>query len=288
MESDGDNLARHSSGWIKLYRSAIDSDLSQNINLWCLWMWLLCSASWKESSILWRGQRRDIPPGTVVCGISEIALRWEISKKTVLRWLDYLEQSQRIRIEKSPRGTLVTILNWATYQSTEDNGVTLTTHSGNTEVTPTSRSGNTDFTLSHPYEESKKVRIKKVRREEVTPHPLLEIWNSNSGSLPKAKGMSATRRKSADARWQENPSTEYWAEIVTRLARSSFCNGSNDRGWKADFDFLIQPETQNKALEGKYDDRPHGVISGSAVDPRIQKLREQTDAEFAELERQWS
>lgn len=92
-------------------------------------------------------------------------------------------------------------------------------------------------------------------------HPLAAIWNQHSVALPKIRGMSVTRKKAADSRWKENPNPSHWVEIVTRLAKSEFCNGKNDRGWKADFDFLIQPETQNKALEGKYDDRTSSSIN---------------------------
>lgn len=94
---------------------------------------------------------------------------------------------------------------------------------------------------------------KKARERAVSQPPLLEIWNKNSGALPKAKGTAASRSKLCAARWAENPSTEYWSEIVSRLASSSFCNGDNDRGWKATIDFLLQPDTQHKVLEGKYD-----------------------------------
>lgn len=85
-------------------------------------------------------------------------------------------------------------------------------------------------------------------------HPLLKIWNLNRGKLPGAKGMSSKRRAAANARWKEKPSTEYWTEVVQRMARSSFCQGGGQHGWKASFDFLLQPETHNKTLEGKYDD----------------------------------
>jgi hypothetical protein len=37
------------------------------------------------------------------------------------------------------------------------------------------------------------------------------------------------------------------------LERSAFCRGENDRGWRADFDFLLQPKSFTKLLEGAYD-----------------------------------
>ncbi len=82
--------------------------------------------------------------------------------------------------------------------------------------------------------------------------PLFKIWNENRGQLGEAKAMSSKRKQSTNLRWKENPSEEYWINIVNILKRSTFCNGDNDRGWKADFDFFIKPDTHLKALEGKY------------------------------------
>lgn len=84
---------------------------------------------------------------------------------------------------------------------------------------------------------------------------LAVIWNGLRGNLPEVRGVSGTRRKHAEARWREKPDANYWAEVIDRIQKSPFCTGSNDRGWRADFDFLIRPETRHKVLEGKYDAR---------------------------------
>lgn len=102
-------------------------------------------------------------------------------------------------------------------------------------------------------QEQEKEKGGAKRETKSATHTLVEIWNSNRGPLPAVRGCSGTRMKQARARWDENPSPEYWAEIVTRLAASPFCSGKNDRLWKADFDFLIKPDTQHRVLEGKYD-----------------------------------
>lgn len=106
---------------------------------------------------------------------------------------------------------------------------------------------------------------------------LAEIWNRKSGNLAKVRGCSGTRRKLAEARWRENPDADYWLGVVNRIVRSPFCSGRNDRGWKADFDFFVRPETQHKVLEGKYDAVETGA-NGHAVDPKVLELRRQMEA----------
>lgn len=125
-------------------------------------------------------------------------------------------------------------------------------------------------------------RQKKEGRGAVALPALAEIWNQNRGSLSEVRGCSGTRRKHAELRWREESSPEYWARIVQRIARSPFCSGDNDRGWRADFDFLIRPETRHKVEEGKYDDRKPITRGEKPITPEVraeiaglEKLRQQ-------------
>lgn len=89
-------------------------------------------------------------------------------------------------------------------------------------------------------------------------HPLAEIWNSNRGPLPAVKGCDGSRLKDAKERWAENPSPEYWVEVVTTMTRSAFLRGERRSqthpNWKADFDFMVKKGRHFLILEGKYDD----------------------------------
>jgi hypothetical protein len=54
------------------------------------------------------------------------------------------------------------------------------------------------------------------------------------------------------------PETFY--TIFEKMQNSDFCNGFNDRGWKADFDFVLGKDKNSvknwiKIYEGKYDNR---------------------------------
>ncbi len=85
------------------------------------------------------------------------------------------------------------------------------------------------------------------------PEQLIKIWNDHCGTLPKAKGLNAQRRKLADARWRENPTSEFWVDVVKKTAESKFCNGKSDSGWRASFDWIIKGDSALKVIEGKYD-----------------------------------
>jgi hypothetical protein len=87
----------------------------------------------------------------------------------------------------------------------------------------------------------------------VPPPDLQTLWNSNCGLLPKVVKVSTGRRRAWGTRFRDNPDLTYWEAVIQRLAKSDFCNGA--RGWVADVDFLLRPDTHLKTIEGKYDNR---------------------------------
>lgn len=72
-------------------------------------------------------------------------------------------------------------------------------------------------------------------------------------SVPRA--VTASRRRSLLLRIEEH-GLPVVLDAIERIGRSRFCRGENDRGWRADLDFLCQPKSFVSILEGKYDDRP--------------------------------
>lgn len=85
----------------------------------------------------------------------------------------------------------------------------------------------------------------------------IEVFSdqASQAGLPVPRKVTADRRRKVEARIREH-GEEAWAEACRRMASSAFCRGENDRGWRADLDFLCQPKSFNGLLEGKYDDRP--------------------------------
>lgn len=79
-------------------------------------------------------------------------------------------------------------------------------------------------------------------------------WNELAGDtgLPAVKALNAQRRRSLTHRLRELGHREAWTDALMLVARSPFCCGENDRGWRANFDFVLQPSSMAKLLEGNY------------------------------------
>ena len=86
--------------------------------------------------------------------------------------------------------------------------------------------------------------------------PLMLLWNKLARApLAQVQRMSKNtpRYKSAIARWKENPDEKFWERAISKINESDFLKGDNNRGWKADFEFLIRPGKAETIIEGKYD-----------------------------------
>ena len=76
----------------------------------------------------------------------------------------------------------------------------------------------------------------------------------NGSIIPTIRSIDGQRRSSTMARIREHGKPAF-AEAVKKAAESDFLNGKNDRGWVADFDWMIKPNNFIKVLEGNYDNR---------------------------------
>jgi hypothetical protein len=98
----------------------------------------------------------------------------------------------------------------------------------------------------------------RKKQFEITDHgtPVLAtLWNKWTDNLPKVEHIPPSSKRYNDAinRWKECPKEDYWVGIIRKINESRFCNGENSRHWKADFGFLVRPDTALKVKDGKYD-----------------------------------
>ena len=96
------------------------------------WIDLLLLAVWKETKELYRGELLQRKPGEVSCSIEWLADRWGWNRKTVMKFLDVLEADNMVTQNRTPKGTTLTIENWAKYQT---HGTGKRTGEGTTEGT---------------------------------------------------------------------------------------------------------------------------------------------------------
>ena len=87
----------------------------------------------------------------------------------------------------------------------------------------------------------------------LTAEEVLEAWNHTAGEigLPKARLTPQRRRKLVPL--IRSHTLEDFTEAIQAIKRSPFLRGENNRAWRADFDFFVQPSSFTKLIEGSYD-----------------------------------
>lgn len=88
----------------------------------------------------------------------------------------------------------------------------------------------------------------------VRPNEIVEAWNITAAELGLSKvvKLTADRKRKLAARCKDTSLEEFQHALAT-IRRSRFLQGQNDRSWKADFDFFLQPKSLAKLIEGSYD-----------------------------------
>lgn len=131
----------------------------------------------------------------------------------------------------------------------------LTEHSVNTHTQFSEGSVNTHTQLSGNIIEKniKEIKLKEDNRikEKDKEKKIAEIYNSLCPNLPQVQKITEKRSK-AIQNFLKEFTVEQFEQICSIANLSDFLTGNNNRGWKADFDFLMRPDKATNVLEGKY------------------------------------
>lgn len=80
------------------------------------------------------------------------------------------------------------------------------------------------------------------------------ISKYNSTSFAKVEKITDQRKKHIRARIKDY-GVDNILLMIERANKSDFLHGINDRRWKADFDWLMNPNNYVKVIEGKFDNK---------------------------------
>lgn len=113
----------------------------------------------------------------------------------------------------------------------------------------------------------------------VTPAEFLEAWNA----VPRfigARTLDGGRAKHFRARATDPAWADRWRQALAKAATIPFCLGAGERGWIADVDWFLRPDTVTRILEGKYDRLARGPVPPPAqpLPSNVDRRRQQVAA----------
>lgn len=108
-----------SQGWISVHRKIEDDWLWKDkpFSRGQAWVDLLLMANHEDSKILFNGELIEVKRGQRITSIKKLCDRWGWSNKKVKRFLELLQEDDKIGLEIAPRkATTITIVNYSFYQ----------------------------------------------------------------------------------------------------------------------------------------------------------------------------
>ena len=125
-------------GWLKLHRKARHSAVWKNQNLWRFWTWCLLNAAYKPTTELVRYTEVGLQPGQLIFGRRMAQKETGLSETTVMTCVKALSTGKNPAIKHEPYRThsIITILNWPTYQEKKMTGTPQLGHNPTTSTPP--------------------------------------------------------------------------------------------------------------------------------------------------------
>ena len=195
-------------GYIRLYRSILDWEWSNDPNTFTVFVHLLLGASFTDKR--WRGM--EIKAGQVVFSLSSLAKKTGLSVQRLRTVINRLKSTGEITCETTNKYSVVTIVKWAKYQ-TQDTDINTQATS---EPTNEQHASNTQLTNNQQHRNN----VKKVRRE--------ECKEGDVGCAPKAAKRSAERFTPPTV----GDVDEFCQIEGLRVDAQRFVNHYTSNGWK--------------------------------------------------------
>ena len=92
---------------------------------------------------------------------------------------------------------------------------------------------------------------KSVNKEEIDFEKLKDFYNTTCKELPSCQKLTPARLKAINARIKEH-GKEVVVSVIRKASKSKFLNGENKEGWKANLDWIFNPNNFVKILEDNY------------------------------------
>lgn len=225
-------------GWIKVYRQMLDNPIvCKDSDHIAVWIYLLLNATHTEYDTLFKRKRTTLQKGQLITGIISISKKLKINKDKVQRILKRFEIDKQIEQQTSNKNRLITILNWDKYQIVDKQF--------------DKQMINNCKTTDKQVITNKNINNIKNEKNVDKYNNLVETYNFNCPNLPKVQKIT-DKRKTAINKFLKEYTKEQFIEICKIANNNDFLMGKNDRGWKADFDFLMRVDKATSILEGKY------------------------------------
>ncbi|MCF2564173.1 hypothetical protein I6E12_08620 [Prevotella brevis] len=252
---------QRTAGYITLPLAVLDGWVGQNAQYLKWWTQLRREASWTDKTVWYNHQQVYLQARQVIVTVSSLVKQWQVSKPTVIHFLQRLESEKLIERQTDSRKTIITItpLGWADSEVKQEVASVVKVehdvdHQTYRQPLP-------------PIINNKEKNIiasggARTREEEVANHDFDEIISFFNQQM-KGKGIQqvaiiTSERRQAFERLmsQTGVNKDSVKQAIKNAAESDFLNGKGPKGWVASFDWMMIPQNFQKVLENNYRNKP--------------------------------
>jgi len=226
------------------------------------WLDLIMLVNYKDGKIPYKHQMTPIKRGQTIRSERDLSFRWGWSKSKVHDFLTLLKNDEMILIDnnnvnnddneelwrdnegepkhpsnKNLKANRITICNYDKYQG---NG---------TDEEPIKDQLKTD---QQPIKDLNK-KDKNEKNNNIPFQGILNLYHEILPELPKVAKLTPKRKSQIRSRWMESEKTQnldWWKQYFQKVRTKPFYLGINDRGWRADIEYLTRQEPFVKIVEG--------------------------------------
>lgn len=248
---------QRAAGYITLPLVVLDGWVGQNAQYLKWWTQLRREASWTGKTVWHNHQQVYLQARQVIVTVNSLVKQWQVSKPTVIHFLQRLESEKLIKRQTDSRKTIITItpLGWADSEVKQ-------------EVTPVVKFDHDVDRQPYPQPLPPNIINKEInniatggartREEEVAKNDFDEIISFFNEQM-KGKGIQqvaiiTSERRQAFERLmsQTGVNKDSVKQAIKNAAESDFLNGKGPKGWVASFDWMLIPQNFQKVLENNY------------------------------------
>lgn len=252
---------QRTAGYITLPLAVLDGWVGQNAQYLKWWTQLRREASWTDKTVWYNHQQVYLQARQVIVTVNSLVKQWQVSKPTVIHFLQRLEHEKLIERQTDSRKTIITItpLGWADSEVKQ-------------EVASVVKVDHQSYHQTYrqplpPIINNKEKNIiasggARTREEEVANHDFDEIISFFNQQM-KGKGIQpvaiiTSERRQAFERLmsQTGVNKECVKQAIKNASESDFLNGKGPKGWVASFDWMLIPQNFQKVLENNYRNKP--------------------------------
>ena len=278
-----DETEQRTAGYITIPMVVLDGWVGHNDRYLKWWTWLRREASWTEKTVWFNRQQVYLQARQVIVTVNSLVKQWGVSKPTVIRFLQRLEQDKLIERQTDNHKSIITItqLGWADLEvkSEVKDAVNL---DGEVDRQMYPQAYPTPFI-------DKKINIiagggARTREEEAKIiernlfendfDEIIDFFNQQmKGKVIPQVALKTPERRQAYEQLiaQTGVDMDSVKQAIRNAAASDFLNGKGQKGWIADFDWIMVPQHFQKVLENFYRNKQvtqtYGTTNGYQ-DPR--------------------